>query len=685
MSNMNLKDALDRALRTTKQYIDEETKLDNVLDLERTVSVFEKGEIVLDENNCFNFENGELFYNLYNIESEIKINLNNTISDKEYLLNISDPEECTYRKSDNGTESFSFRMYDNEISKFIGISLTYVEFEGISQSTLTVRTIGLDEEVTITVNSFEIVTLEYKSKIQSKMIENVDYEKITNKPYPIISIENGTNKAIPFTDWIRFNKYNLIDRRTTDINNTPYENSTGKNNEVGHPSNEINPAGNGIRVYNTAASGMENAKGLKFNISQELVDNVNAGFITFSCTFNAVSRPTMVRLVSPNGLYSEDLIPFTQSHSGASTTGTFDLSFNTAEDYSYTLLAGDYYILFAVDDPEGDTSSLINLSNVVVHIEPLRSEDKIKVTRDIDKFIERDNKIPYEPTGDYNPATKKYVDDQITENGFSGDYNDLENRPCYETPGINTEIRGPWHPGFINDEDRFEFPSMVNEYGQELRSEEMIRCYSGEVDLSWFEWSVVVMDIPRYGMSNGYVLIDFGEDSKLNYLNWDDYKLVDNVYTFDKYVYVSGTSELRYRYVCAMIVLQETTLTGTSKSVTYPPGVYITHATDTDGGTGRIEKVGIKPLSAELLPGDFTSLKNDAVLKSRDIMTELFDDNNDYDYYRNTTTRVPSLKTMISAIEYKTANLGPSIIMLSQAAYNDLGDNIDPNTLYIIG
>jgi hypothetical protein len=29
-------------------------------------------------------------------------------------------------------------------------------------------------------------------------------------------------------------------------------------------------------------------------------------------------------------------------------------------------------------------------------------------------------------------ATKKYVDDAIQENGFSGDYNDLENRPCYD-------------------------------------------------------------------------------------------------------------------------------------------------------------------------------------------------------------------------------------------------------------
>ena len=29
-------------------------------------------------------------------------------------------------------------------------------------------------------------------------------------------------------------------------------------------------------------------------------------------------------------------------------------------------------------------------------------------------------------------TTKKYVDDQIVENKFSGDYNDLENRPCYD-------------------------------------------------------------------------------------------------------------------------------------------------------------------------------------------------------------------------------------------------------------
>lgn len=433
MAKMNFKDALNRSLQVTKQYIDEETKLDNVLDLKRTVLTFEKEEIILDEYGNYFFENDKLFYNLHEKETEIKINLNNTISDKEYILYPKNIEIF------DDFQSFYSRIPDDEIGAFIMIGLIYSEAEGVPRSRLTVYSLG-EADIPMTVNSFEMITYEYESKIQSKMIENVEYKKIIDKPRPIISIEDGTNVAIPFTDWIRFNKYNLIDIRTTDINNTPYKNSTGRNNTLEGSMNVINSSGVGIRVWNKAASGMENAKGLKFNISQELVDDIKAGFIVFSCTFEAVNSPTMVRLVSPNGLYSEKLIPFTKSHSGASTTGTFQLYFETTEDYSYELLAGDYYILFAVDAPEGYNNCLVDLSNIVVYIRCYDDDDEIKVTRNIDKFIERDNKIPYEPTTDYSPATKKYVDDAIIENGFSGDYNDLENRPCYDNSIILFDI-----------------------------------------------------------------------------------------------------------------------------------------------------------------------------------------------------------------------------------------------------
>lgn len=418
MAKMNFKDALNKSLQVTKQYIDEETKLDNVLDLKRDVSTFGKGEITLDDYGNYYFENSKLFYNLSEKESVVNINLNNTISDKEYSLNLKNPEIY------DNSGSYYFRIYDDELEEFIMINLSYNGDEDNPYSLLRIYSIG-DVDVPMTVNSFELITYEYESKIQSKMIENVEYKKIIDKPHPIISIEDGTNVAIPFTDWIRFNNYNLIDRRTTDINNTPYENSTGKNNTLEGSINAINPSGVGIRVWNKASSGMENAKGLKFNISQELVDDIKAGIIVFSCTFEAVNSPTMVRLVSPNGLYSEKLIPFTSSHSGASTTGTFQLYFVTTEDYSYELLAGDYYILFAVDDPEGYDNCLVDLSNIVVYIRCYDDNDAIKVTRDIDKFIERDNKIPYEPTTDYSPATKKYVDDMIAEETEEETFNKL--------------------------------------------------------------------------------------------------------------------------------------------------------------------------------------------------------------------------------------------------------------------
>ena len=54
------------------------------------------------------------------------------------------------------------------------------------------------------------------------------------------------------------------------------------------------------------------------------------------------------------------------------------------------------------------------------------------------RYLHINNTKEFIPTGDYNPATKKYVDDAIEENGFSGDYNDLENRPCYDDSEIKT-------------------------------------------------------------------------------------------------------------------------------------------------------------------------------------------------------------------------------------------------------
>ena len=58
------------------------------------------------------------------------------------------------------------------------------------------------------------------------------------------------------------------------------------------------------------------------------------------------------------------------------------------------------------------------------------SEDGVSLVNKyatIANVLIKDNSEAYIPTSDYNPATKKYVDDSIVK-----DYNDLDNRPCYD-------------------------------------------------------------------------------------------------------------------------------------------------------------------------------------------------------------------------------------------------------------
>ena len=61
------------------------------------------------------------------------------------------------------------------------------------------------------------------------------------------------------------------------------------------------------------------------------------------------------------------------------------------------------------------------------------------------RYLHISNTKEFIPTGDYNPATKKYVDDAIQENGFSGDYNDLTNKP------VRPSIQGLASESYVNN------------------------------------------------------------------------------------------------------------------------------------------------------------------------------------------------------------------------------------------
>lgn len=80
------------------------------------------------------------------------------------------------------------------------------------------------------------------------------------------------------------------------------------------------------------------------------------------------------------------------------------------------------------------------------------NEKASSINIDMSKYLAKDNMTEYEPTSDYNPATKKYVDD----NKFSGDYNDLINTPKIPTTlpasDVSDWAKQPEKPSYTAEE-----------------------------------------------------------------------------------------------------------------------------------------------------------------------------------------------------------------------------------------
>lgn len=80
--------------------------------------------------------------------------------------------------------------------------------------------------------------------------------------------------------------------------------------------------------------------------------------------------------------------------------------------------------------PSGEEKIWVNGNSI-----SFKNGDSWSTPIDFDNFLSKDNTLEYTPAGDYNPATKKYVDNQITErdNVLIIDYTDLVGSPINET------------------------------------------------------------------------------------------------------------------------------------------------------------------------------------------------------------------------------------------------------------
>jgi hypothetical protein len=271
---------------------------------------------------------------------------------------------------------------------------------------------------------------------------------------------------------------------------------------------------------------------------------------------------------------------------------------------------------------------------------------------------------------------------------FSGDYNDLENRPCYMIDDIPDAWDGMYRLPFstwgIPEEDWYFFPTVSNPENPnvDISYRDMVRVSYTVPDLSLFENIEVYHDNHGYPKS-GRCIANLNEYDTL-----EEYKYVENVYLFNDTKANPNTGLITDYLPCAMIVLEETIISGkdyddTNISTTFPPGIYLHCGSDTGAKMGTITGVGIKKLHEEMIPSSFA--KKDEVVMRNDVVHEGIYKVSEQYYDFRYNNNPPSMSTMIQFIDYKTANSGPSIQMISQEDYDALGDNIDPGTLYIIG
>ncbi|MGM9965059.1 MAG: hypothetical protein ACI32Z_07945 [Clostridium sp.] len=220
------------------------------------------------------------------------------------------------------------------------------------------------------------------NNINDKYIDDLNFNKLTNVPYLITSIIEGSHKTFPYTDFYKLT-YNLPDNLIIDklkINESPYP-TANKTNIVRADWSNFG------RVYTKYSEGIEKASGYKLDKLKKGYYYLN-GWSNFDKYYiDIVGSKNNVNTVL------KSLVSGTPSYTLT--------SFNVPEDDM------DVYILYRIPDE-------VNRSDISLPITVFGSG-----TKDLSKLIQRDNTIEYTPTGDYNPATKKYVDEKTASLDFT--------------------------------------------------------------------------------------------------------------------------------------------------------------------------------------------------------------------------------------------------------------------------
>ena len=358
----------------TKEYVDDKTE---ILPIANKYIVFKDAVPRLMEDTAtydagVGINSAYIFDNLQNTDMIVysaKFNL---------IISFNDgTEDITKNITVDVDEQTGFSGYEDDYF----VALEYNEDTNLIMVSVIkgVQTDNGYNEIPCTVTKATFICILYSGLLKSNVIEDIAYKKITNVPTELQYLTDGRNETLRSKEY-----YNLYDNSfvwdMNKINERLDENSGVTRNTFSSTYN-----GKVIKVN------QKDSEGIGFGQLVPIKRDKNVAIFVYA------EQDVIIKVYNPN---TKELI-FTMEdiYINSFRYAKYSIPFHKVRDID------NIFIAFTIKDIPTDSFSNNTINDLIVIDESTFLKKK--------EILTKTNTKEYTPTSDYNPATKKYVDDAI--------------------------------------------------------------------------------------------------------------------------------------------------------------------------------------------------------------------------------------------------------------------------------
>ena len=350
----------------TKEYVDDKTE---ILPVKNTYTIFEDAVPHLQEENVYifdNLQNEEMIPT--SVVGKLTISFNDGTEDITKTTTFRNYDD-NYADNMDYLDDFEIHLsYSENTNSFTASVNKWVSNED-----------GNEETIPCTVTKGTFVCNAYSDLIEDYLISGIKYGQISNVPIELQYLTDGRNETLRSKEY-----YNLYDNSfvwdMNKINERLDENSGVTQNTF-------------ITIYDGKAIkvNQKDSEGIGFGQLVPITRDKNVAI------FVHAQKDVIIKVYNPN---TKELISTMEDiYINSFRYAKYSIPFHKVRNID------NIFIAFTIKDIPTDSFS----NNTIYDLMVIDESTFLKK----EEVLTKANTKEYVPTGDYNPATKKYVDDTI--------------------------------------------------------------------------------------------------------------------------------------------------------------------------------------------------------------------------------------------------------------------------------